>query len=348
LPSGEWRVKGTERDKMLNLGLNHMIACANLNGEDALAIMGDSLFSAPSPRNFRSTLTQVENVPNYYPDPAFGNSVWRFSRTAENYPADTSWISHVNVGYNHMYSRNQNRLNGVHSFLTAAETCINHASKIAGINYMCDHTIIDSYVQVAYLPTGTPGDPCYELSTYQMANQLNRADHFMTGNYVLLTSTPSSGGPFQDRIDQLVAALRDASRGIRDNASSVARFWAVLQTQDSPDIPQPNHFRTPTQTELLCSVNLALAHGAKGIDYYLYAPVTAALDPNAEEYGLLDANLNPRQQYYDAQSINTNYQGTGQSLATIGGNFLDLTWREGISFIKTSTNRSTALINYTT
>ncbi|MDZ7291305.1 MAG: hypothetical protein ONB44_18265 [candidate division KSB1 bacterium] len=29
--------------------------------------------------------------------------------------------------------------------------------------------------------------------------------------------------------------------------------------------------------------------------------------------------------------INTNYQGTGQSLATIGANFLNLTWRESFS-----------------
>jgi len=54
---GNWRVKGAERDRLLNAGLNFMIACANLQGEDALAIMGDFLYSAPAPKNFKSTLT---------------------------------------------------------------------------------------------------------------------------------------------------------------------------------------------------------------------------------------------------------------------------------------------------
>jgi hypothetical protein len=321
----QWRVKGAERDKMLNLGLNHMIACANLQGEDALAIMGDSLYSAPSPKNFKSTLTQVENVPNYYPHPVFGNSVWRFSKTAENYPADTSWVSHVNVGYNHMYSRNQNRLNGVHSFLAAAEGCINQPNKIAGINFMCDNTIVDSYVQLGYVQN--PYD-CHTLTTYYMAKRLVKVDHLMTGNYVLRSSTPTSGSAFQTAFDNMIASFSDAARGIRDS-TSIAKFWTVLQTQESPTTDFD--FRSPNQTELLCSVNLSLAYGAKGIVYYLYAPVTATLDPNAEEYGLLDANLNPRQPYYDAQSINTNYQGTGQSLVTIGANFLNLTWKDSCS-----------------
>ncbi|MDZ7304626.1 MAG: hypothetical protein ONB44_21070, partial [candidate division KSB1 bacterium] len=53
LPSGEWRVKGAERDKLLNLGLNYFIACTGLNGEDALVFMGDSLDAAPAPKNFK-------------------------------------------------------------------------------------------------------------------------------------------------------------------------------------------------------------------------------------------------------------------------------------------------------
>ncbi|GEM_PF-3770788 len=312
-----------------------MVACANLNGEDALAIMGDSLFNAPSPKNFKSILTYVQPVTYYYPA---GGLPWTYSRTAENYLAgDTSWINHVLVGYQKMYERNQNRLNGVHSFLAAAEGCIYHSSKIAGINYMCDQTIIDSFVEVGYLAAPT-NDPCYQLPTYQMANQLHRADHFMTGNYVFQNQTPSSGSSFQAAIDSIVVALRAGSRGIRDNTSSIAKFWAVLQTQESPDIltqsPPNTLFRSPTQTELLCSVNLALAHGAKGIVYYLWAPVTPDICDDcdeAEEYGLLDVNHNLRQPYYDAQSINTNYQGTGQSLVTIGNNFLNLTWKEGYS-----------------
>jgi len=337
LLSGEWRVKGPERDRLLNAGLNFMIACANLQGEDALAIMGDSLYSAPSPKDFKSTLTAVENVPNYFPDPdpLIGSSVWRLSRTAEKYLAnDTSWISKVLVGYNHMYSRNQNRLNGVHSFLTAAEGCINQANKVNGINYMCDHTIIDSYVQLAYVQT--PYD-CHEQTTYYMAGRLKRVDHLTTGNYTFQNLTDTTGTSFQAALNAMIASYGDASRGIRDSLS-IAKFWPILQTQYSPDVPtqypQPGSlFRSPNRMELLCSVNLGLAYGAKGIIYYLWDPVTPSLDDSAEEYGLLsDSNHNLRQPTYDdVKSINTNYQGFGQSLATIGGNFLNLTWKEGYS-----------------
>jgi hypothetical protein len=40
---GQWRVYTHERDRLLNLGLNYFIACANLNAEQALVFMGDSL-----------------------------------------------------------------------------------------------------------------------------------------------------------------------------------------------------------------------------------------------------------------------------------------------------------------
>jgi len=336
LPSGQWRVRGPDRDKLLNLGLNHMIACANLFGEDALAIMGDSLYNAPSPKNFKSTLTTVQGGSYYFNEPT---QMWNMSNWAWFYypnasQADTGWTNAVKYGFNRMYQRNLNRLNGVHSFLVTHEGCIHRTNAINGINYMCDNTVADSYAAVGYLSTPSTTNPCYGLESYKLIKGLTSADYIQTGNYTFLAG--NTGSQFQPSLDSLIASFRTASRNIKPDSLSPAKLIAVLQTQYSPVIPYYyapwlGPFRAPTQTELLCSVNLALAHGAKGVVYYLYAPVTAVLDPNAEEYGLLDANLNPRQPYYDAQSINTNYQGTGQSLVTIGNNFLNLTWKEGYS-----------------
>jgi hypothetical protein len=326
----QWRVKGPERDRLLNAGLNFMIACSNLQGEDALVFMGDSLDAAPVRKDFKSTLS-IAPPTQQYPQAYLP---WLLSRTAQRYGIQ-SWNDSVTVGYQAMYNRHLSRIDGVHSFLTAAEGCINQGRKLNGINFMCNNTIIDSYVQLGYVPTA----PSYcsptennTLTTYYMARRLVSADHLMTGNYVFRTSTPTSGSAFQTALDNMIASFSDAARGIKDS-SSIAKFWTVLQTQESPDIPAGDPFRSPTQNELLGSVNLSLAYGAKGIVYYLWDPVTAALDPSAEEYGLLaDSNHNPRTPtYYDVQSINTNYQGTGQSLVTIGANFLNLTWKEGVT-----------------
>jgi len=37
LPSGEWRVRTNERDKLLNLGLNYFVACTSIEAEQASA-----------------------------------------------------------------------------------------------------------------------------------------------------------------------------------------------------------------------------------------------------------------------------------------------------------------------
>jgi len=319
-----WRVRGPERDKLLNLGLNYFIACTTPEAEDALVFMGDSLDAAPSRKDFKSSLAFVPPTQPYFPPglPSHRYELWRRSRWAELYNTDPAWDDSITAGYQAMYNRHSARIDGVHSFLTAAEGCINQQNKIAGINFMCDNTVVDSYLQLGYVASAPSG--CHELTTYEMAKRLVRADHLMTGNYVLYTSTPYSGDAFQTQIDQLVAALRDARRGIRDEPTSIAKFWAVLQTHQAPSY-QPPH-RYPTKEEILCSVNLSLAYGVKGIVYYVYADAG-----DYDGHGLLDANRNPTAQYNNVKDINTNYQSTGQSLANIGANFLNLTWKEGFS-----------------
>jgi hypothetical protein len=327
--ANEWRVKGPERDRLLNIGFNYMLACTNLQADDALVFMGDSLDAAPVRKEFKSTVVNTPAVPPLFPQTY---PMFRLSRNAQRYGIQ-SWNDSVTVGFQNMHNRHSARLDGVHSFLTVAEGCINQARMINGINFMCDNTIVDSYVQLGYVQT--PYD-CHSLTTYYMAKRLVRADHLATGNYVFQNATDTTGSSLQTALDNMIASYSDASRGIRDS-TSIAKFWPIFQTQYSPDIPTQNPpsslFRSPNRTELLCSVNLGLAYGAKGIIYYLWDPVTAVLDDSAEEYGLLsDSNHNLRQPTYDdVKTINTNYQGTGQSLVTIGNNFLNLTWKEGYS-----------------
>lgn len=84
----------------------------------------------------------------------------------------------------------------------------------------------------------------------------------------------------------------------------------------------------PSKAEILCFVNLSLAYGAKGIAYYPYSTFTTF---GKAETGLLNTSRATTAQYDSVRTINTNYQGTGQSLVTIGGNFLSLTWKDGVS-----------------
>ncbi len=321
---GEWRVKGGERDKLLNLGLNYFIACSyGLNAEDALVFMGDSLDAAPVRKEFESTLEIVQPGGPYFPP---GHTydfyqVWRRSRTAELYPSDMAWVNSVVVGYDSMYARHAARLDGVHSFIIGHEGGIRQNQKIAGINFMGDNTNVDSFILPNYY--AQTGDT---LSPYQFAKRVVRADHFTGGGYYLTNTTPYTGPLFQAQIDTFVASLRHSARGIRDTTSAT-KLWMLVQTQYGS-----NDLRLPTKDEVLCQVNLALAHGVKGIIYYLYSSYVIHPPPPLPptyEIGLLDTTTRtPTAQYTNVQDINTNYQGTGQSLVNIGSNFLNLTWKE--------------------
>ncbi|MGH7495250.1 MAG: right-handed parallel beta-helix repeat-containing protein [bacterium] len=303
-----------------------MLACANrLEAEDALVFMGDSLASAPAPKDFKSTLEYVPpGSSTYFPSgqPNYFYQMWRKSRTAQLYLTTTTWDDSVVAGFQAMNNRHSARIDGVHSFLALAEGCTNQNSKITGINFMCDHTIVDSYVQPWHVPTPFTPYPCDSVLTYEIANGLVSADHFMGGGYYLQTGTPSSGTPFQAALQGFVSSLRDPARGIRD-ATSTTKLWVVLQAHEAAP---PISLRLPTKEEILCQVNLALAQGVKGVVYYVYSTVA-----NPYQSGLLNASRDTTTQYNRVKDINTNYQGTGQNLVTIGNNFLNLTWKEGYS-----------------
>jgi len=273
----------------------------------------------------------LEYVPpgssSYFPagQPLEFYQIWRRSLRAELYTNPTSaWDDSVAAGYRAMYNRHLSRIDGVHSFVIAAEGCMSQWSKLPGLNFMADSAIVDSFFETGYVnvPFG-----CHDQTTYNMAKRLVRADHFMLSQYVLRDTTPYSGSAFQARLDLLVSGFRDVARGIRDSVS-VAKPFPILQTQQSP----ADSLRLPTKEEILCQVNLALATGAKAICYYVYSTVTAR-----GETGLLNAARDTTAQYNRVKDINTNYQGTGQSLVNIGSNFLNLTWKEDFSIHQNTT-----------
>jgi hypothetical protein len=243
------------------------------------------------------------------------------------------WQDSVYYGYRSMYLRDSSKINGVLSFFVAEEGCINTANHIAGINFMAQNAIVDGMAELGYIRSVTPPTYCdgvttNSATTYTMANGLNQVDHIMSGGYYLSTTTPSSGAIFQDSLNTFAGAMYAAARGIRDRINSPVNtaLWSIVQTQSSP--VGVYNLRQPSKAEILCQVNLSLAAGAKAITYYPYSTFT---DPARAESGLLNSSRATTAQYDSVKAINTNYQGTGKSLVTIGANFLNLTWKEGVT-----------------
>jgi len=338
---GQLSIKGPERNKLLNLGLNCFLGCVNLNGEDAMVFMGDSLYNAPVRIEFKTNLGIVPGssqppISNYWPLTMPNREIKRKAWTAFLYnDAQHSqlWQDSVVYGYQSIHSRHSSKINGVLSFFVAEEGCINTASHIAGINFMAQNAVVDGMAELGYIRSVTPPTYCdgvttNSATTYTMANGLNQVDHIMSGGYYLSTTTPSSGVVFQDSLNTFAGSLYAAARGIRDRINSPVNtiLWSIVQTQDSP--VGVFNLRMPTKAEILCQVNLSLAAGAKAITYYPYSTFT---DPARAESGLLNESRATTTQYDNVKDINTNYQGTGQSLTNIGGKFLNLAWKEGVT-----------------
>ncbi len=141
-------------------------------------------------------------------------------------------------------------------------------------------------------------------------------DIYMTQRYVFEPTTPNSGLEFQIAIDNIVETFSSIIKSIRNNNPNML-FYAIIQTQESAYY----NLRHPTEKEILLSVNLALAYGAKGIIYYLYAPTSY-------ETGLLDSNRNPTETYNHVGYINSRY------LTRYGKIFMALVWKDGFSIHK--------------
>jgi hypothetical protein len=319
LPSGEWRVKGQERDRLINLGLNYFIACANLFAEQALVFMGDSLATAPAPKDYKTTLAWAPANA----DTATPYQVWDMIRMPGG-PGNTHWQALVNTGYDSMYARYSGHT-GVHSFFSGAERNLHLTPYHPWAEYISNSVHfnapgIQALVQTCPFPTGLLD---------ALLNSVPSLDIFMHCTYPLTSYTPTSGPVFQDSVQFFANQFSEAATAIRAHQSGTP-LYAIIQTH-SGLLPPPNNrtYRAPSREEILCQINLALAYGAKGIVYYLYSRANYG-GPYFEQ-GLLDNARNPTTQYSSVQTINTNYQGTGQSLVNIGSNFLPLSWQAAFS-----------------
>lgn len=316
LPSGEWRVKGGERDLLLNLGLNYMIACAyRLQAEQAMVFMGDSLATAPAAKDFKTSL-------EYSPANASSATpyqVW-YTINQPGGPGNPTWEARVNNGYtsmNTLYSGHA----GVHSFISAAEYRLGDTLYHPWAEYISNAVHANApgtqaLVQTCPLPTGVLD------ALIQTVGSLDILAHC---NYPFPTGTPTSGTAFQTALQTSATQFSQAANGLKTHQPGTP-FYPIIQAHFGTG---SFSYRAPSLEEILCQVNMGLAYGAKGIVYYLYS--RARYDATTIEQGLLDSLRNTTSLYTSAQSINTNYQGTGQSLVNIGSNFLPLSWQAGFS-----------------
>jgi tetratricopeptide (TPR) repeat protein len=104
-------------------------------------------------------------------------------------------------------------------------------------------------------------------------------------------------------------------------------FWFTPQVDS-----WPHDFREPTVTELRQMVNLGLAYGAKGIDYFLY---WSAIDTGGTAEGLVETDGSPRGIIYGGTSYAGNKWETvksiNQQLSLLGPTLVGLRWQNAFS-----------------
>ena len=315
LPGGEFVLAPPERSKLLQSGLTYFIACQRAEADQALVNFGEDISGA-----FKTT---VENTPPNDPNIPNPYGVWKYSFF--NYDGSAgigdnnltvdhaTWRAKVDDGYASIGNAYGNSV-GFHSALVAAEHGIHLPQYWDELEYMSQSVNTNiagnpvSIVQNGY--SGTESD---------FLTNIPNTDIFMLLSYDFNIPIPTSGQLYQNAVDAMAAHWGNSSRAIRDNTLDM-ELYAILQTQES----QIWNTRHPSKQEMLLQVNMALAYGARGIVYYLYAKA-------GDEEGLLDADRNPTAQYTAVREINLNYQDSFKTLESIGANFLDLTWREGYS-----------------
>jgi len=111
------------------------------------------------------------------------------------------------------------------------------------------------------------------------------------------------------------------------NAYSVP-FWFTPQVDS-----WVGQLREPTVLELTQMVNLGLAYGAKGIQYFLYISVASGGTVTAE--GLAESDGTPRRMIYGGTSYSGDKWATvksiNQGLSVLGSTLVNLTWQNAFS-----------------
>lgn len=314
---GVWRVRGPERDRLLNIGFNYFVACTGINGtetEQAIIFMGDSLAAASSPKEFETTLAWSPANPSS----ATAYQVWDTINQPGG-PGNPVWEARVNNGYISMNALHAGHA-GLHSFFSGAERNLHLTAYHQWAEYISNAVHVNAPGVQALVQTCpfAPGILNSLLST------VASLDIFMHCNYPFPTGTPTSGGTFQNALQSSASQFSEATTAVKTYQPATP-FYAIIQAHRAQGT---FNYRAPSLQEILCQINLALAYGAKGIVYYLYVRVGS---PTDFQEGLLDVNRNPTAQYTSVQTIHNNYQSTGQKLVDIGTNFLNLTWQAGFS-----------------
>jgi hypothetical protein len=107
-------------------------------------------------------------------------------------------------------------------------------------------------------------------------------------------------------------------------------LWFTPQAHSWTDPVYGAQLREPTTFELRQMVNLSLAYGAKGVQYFIYWSV-----PDYECNGLVNADGTPRRTIYPGTSYSgdkwATVQAINQQLATLGPILVHLTWQDAFS-----------------
>lgn len=127
---------------------------------------------------------------------------------------------------------------------------------------------------------------------YQFYVDSVKPNVLMFDEYPLRENTPlESGAVFQQALDKLCTAIGQA-RLAAMSCSPEIPFWLVCQTFGNYyDAGGCVWNREPTSRELKCMIWLALAHGAKGINHFLYPSIHEG--PDWADSGLVDQSTSP-------------------------------------------------------
>ena len=229
---GTWQIQTTEKQRILDLGLNYMIACTD-NADVEEAIIN---FCEEQNGNLKATLERR---------PSDSYQMWLYSFQNGNV-GDPNWESQVNSGYAEIGNKFGSSV-GLHSVLIGAEHNIQDPSRWDEVEFMAQSVntnIPANPVSVTQEGWNAANSPNF------VANILSN-DIYMTQRYVFRAqpTTPNSGPDFQAAIDDIVETLGGIIRSIRDNNPNMD-FYAIVQTQESP----PQHFNFTKLLHLFCAI----------------------------------------------------------------------------------------------
>ena len=178
--------------------------------------------------------------------------------------------------------------------------------------------------------TGTPGiSPYNQMARDAMELYVDTVSppELLVDYYPFFQDTPAPGragyvNAVRGRLDWLVGGYgtaREVSLGHREDGSVKPRIplWAVVQVHNHDNL------RNPTPQEIRAQVNLALAHGATGIYYYLYHSDNERLNADGtvrRVNGLMDHNWRRTPRLTAVEALNAKMDSLSSTLLALRSN----------------------------